>query len=61
MGSYRAAVSARFSMFTHTSGYDLTYWVACDLNSTFDIRETAALREHGAVATLAPKTRQRRF
>jgi hypothetical protein len=42
MGSYRAAVSARFSMFTHTSGYDLTYWVACDLNSTFDIRETAA-------------------
>lgn len=41
-GSYHAAVSARFTMFTHTSGYDLTYWVACDLNSTFDIRDAAA-------------------
>jgi hypothetical protein len=29
-------------MFTHTSEYDLTYWVACDPDSTFDIRETAA-------------------
>ena len=42
MGSYRAAVSARFTMFTHTSGYDLTYWVACDPNSTFNICATAA-------------------
>ena len=41
-GSYHVAVSARFTMFTHTSGFDLTYWVACDPNSTFDIRETAA-------------------
>jgi len=44
MGAYHAVLSARFTRLTHASGYDLTYSVACDLNSTFNIRATAASR-----------------
>ena len=41
-GSYHFAVSAQFTMLTNTSGLDLMYWVACDPNSTFDVRASAA-------------------
>ena len=35
-GSYHAAVTPNYAVFRNTSGYDLTYWVACDPQSTFE-------------------------
>lgn len=33
-GSYHAVVARNFTVFKNTSGYDLTYWIACDPGST---------------------------
>jgi len=35
-GAYHGTVTPTYTMFSNTSGYDLTYWVGCDPTSTFD-------------------------
>jgi hypothetical protein len=35
-GSYHATVTQNFAVFKNTSGYDLTYWIGCDPESTFE-------------------------
>lgn len=35
-GSYHATLTNNFAVFKNTSGHDLTYWIGCDPESTFD-------------------------
>jgi hypothetical protein len=35
-GSYGATVTPNYTVFTNKSGYNLTYWVGCDPQSTFE-------------------------
>lgn len=35
-GSYHVTLTKNFAVFKNTSGYDLTYWIGCDPESTFE-------------------------
>ena len=35
-GSCHTARTPNYAVFKNTSGYDLTYWIGCDPESTFD-------------------------
>ena len=60
-GPYRAAVCARFTTITHSRRYDLTVWGRLQPKLNLRHSRYRCIPRTGAVAKLAPKTRQRRF